>query len=65
MPTTRTTLDILARIRRNTGKQYPELEKELANLSPKAQQEFGRLLCDLQFERDKDVRNAQLFPWRR
>lgn len=43
--------DLLGRIGRSTGKMYPALEKELEVLTPVAQQEFVRLLIDLEFEK--------------
>jgi hypothetical protein len=65
MAITRLLLDCINRIRRNTGKQYPQLEKELEALSVSAQQELLRLIVDLEHEKEKAARNAALQPWKR
>lgn len=64
MAITRLLMDCINRIRRNTGKQYPTLEKELEVLSSVAQQELLRLIVDLEHEKDKASRNAAIQPWR-
>lgn len=55
---------VVALIRRQTGKQFTTLEKELPTLSIHALEDFVRLLRDLDSDKITAVRNAKLTPWR-